>query len=223
LSLFLWLPIARAQAPPSKETATVAAAIEVLDCLAGIPEKCIPPAMLCDAQAVAIVPDILKAGFVLGGRHGHGVLLVREPGGGWSNPIFLTVTGGSVGWQIGVQRTDLVLIFRTQRSVNRLIEGKGKFTLGADAAIAAGPVGREAAAATDAQLKAEIYSYSRSRGLFAGVSLAGDVIRVDHAANECFYNVRGAPTADIVAGRIPMIPEVALRLRLALAKYAGVR
>ena len=78
LSLFLWLPIARAQAPPSKETATVAAAIEALDCLAGIPEKCIPPAMLCDAQAVAIVPDILKAGFVLGGRHGHGVLLVAN-------------------------------------------------------------------------------------------------------------------------------------------------
>jgi lipid-binding SYLF domain-containing protein len=215
-------PATQAQ-PPAKDAHVVAASIEVLDGLAGMPEKGIPPAMLCDAYAVAIVPDIFKAGFIIGGRHGRGVVLVREPGGGWSNPVFLTVTGGSVGWQIGAQRTDLVLIFRTPKSVDRLLQGKGKFTLGADASIAAGPVGREAAAATDLQLKAEIYSYSRSRGLFAGVSLAGDAVLIDCAANERFYQIPGLATPDLVAGRIPMIPEVAFRLRMTLAKYASPR
>ncbi len=213
-------PQARAQ---GKEVATVTAALDVLNSLNAIPEKCIPPAMLCDAHAIAIIPDVIKAGFIIGGRHGRGVLLVREPLGGWSNPIFLSLTGGSIGWQAGAQSTDLVLIFRTARSAERILKGKGKLTLGADAAVAAGPVGREAAAATDLQLKAEIYTYSRSRGLFAGLSLAGDALCVDWAANERFYANPNVTTADILAGANILLPEVALKLRMTLARQAAGR
>ena len=122
-----------------------------------------------------IVPRVIKAGLVVGGRFGRGVVLVRNGKGCWSNPAFVTLTGGSVGWQIGVQSTDLVLVFKNRKTADRLLHGKDKLTLGADAAVAAGPLGRQAEAGTDARLHAEIYSYSRSRGLFAGISLKGPV------------------------------------------------
>ncbi|OAI46370.1 hypothetical protein AYO44_02065 [Planctomycetaceae bacterium SCGC AG-212-F19] len=177
-------------AAASSEQATVEAATEVVTALAGIPLKGIPPALLQDAQGIAIIPGIIKAGFVVGARHGHGVVLARQPDGCWTYPLFITMTGGSVGWQIGVQSTDLVLIFKTRKGVERLIEGKGKLTLGGDIAVAAGPVGRQAEASTDAQLRAEIFSYSRSRGLFAGLSLEGTAMLLDGRANEKFYRVR---------------------------------
>lgn len=211
-------PQARAQA---RDITLVNSAAEVIDCLAAIPEKGIPPALLCDAPAVAIFPDMIKAGFILGGRHGRGVLLLRDAAGGWSNPIFLAMSGGSIGWQAGAQSTDLVLVFRTARSVDRFLKGKGKLTLGADASVAAGPVGREAAAATDVQLKAEIFTYSRTRGLFAGVSVAGDVVRIDWAGNERFYGARAVCPADILANRGIVIPEAALRLRATLARQTA--
>ena len=206
-----------------KEIALAGSAAEVIDCLTTIPEKGIPPALLCEARAVAIFPDMLKAGFILGGRHGRGVLLVRDAGGGWSNPIFLTMTGGSVGWQAGAQSTDLVLIFRTAQSVDRFLKGKGKITLGADAAVAAGPLGREAAAATDVQLKAEIFTYSRSRGLFAGASVTGDVVRLDWKGNERFYGNPAVCPADIVMGRNLVIPQAALKLRATLVQQTAPR
>ena len=127
LLTLLTAPAARARAQ-GKDIALVGSAAEVIDCLTNIPEKCIPPALLCDARAVAIFPDMLKAGFILGGRYGRGMLLVRDEAGGWSNPIFLTMTGGSVGWQAGAQSTDLVLIFRTARGVDRFLKGKGIHT-----------------------------------------------------------------------------------------------
>jgi lipid-binding SYLF domain-containing protein len=213
-----WVPQARAG---GKEAARVASAAEVLESLVRIPEKGIPPALLREAHAVAIFPDVVKAGFILGGRHGHGVLLVREPSGFWSNPIFLTVTGGSIGWQAGVQGTDLVLVLRTPRSVDRLLQGRGKFTLGADASVAAGPVGRELAAATDVQLKAEILSWSRSRGLFGGLSLSGDSVRVDWDANGRFYGNPHVTPADILANRGILLPEAAVGLRNVLGKLAA--
>jgi lipid-binding SYLF domain-containing protein len=223
LASLVWLsaPAAPARAQ-AKEVALVESAAEVIDCLVAIPERGIPPAMLCDAQAVAIFPNVLKGSFIFGGRHGRGVLLVREPLG-WSNPVFLTISGGSIGWQAGVQSTDLVLIFRTTQSVDRFLQGKGKLSLGADASVAAGPVGREAAAATDARLKAEIYTYSRSRGLFAGVSLAGDAVLLDWRANERFYSNRAVCVADILASRNIVIPEPALKLRATLAKQTPPR
>jgi lipid-binding SYLF domain-containing protein len=147
---------------------------------------------------VAILPDVVKAGFVVGGRYGRGVILLRQPDGSWSNPVFITLAGGGIGWQVGVQSTDLVLVFKTSNSLDRILKGKGKLTLGADVAVAAGPVGRQAEAATDAMLRAEIYSYSRSRGLFAGVSVEGAGLLVDCEANEAFYGLRGGRPDDIL-------------------------
>lgn len=198
---------------------TVEDAIEVLDDLAAAPEKRIPPALLRDASAVIIAPDVMKAGFVVGGRHGHGVLLVRTKAGGWSDPVFLTITGGSVGWQAGVQSTDLFLIIRNEKSLERILRGNGKLTLGAEASVAAGPIGREAAAATDAQLRAEILSYSRSRGLFGGIALDGDAITVDHVMNDRFYGERRVRVSDIVAGKARP-PKQAETLKFRLGQWS---
>jgi len=199
---------------------TVEEAIEVLEDLAAAPEKRIPPALLRDASAVIIAPDVMKAGFIVGGRHGHGVLLVRNKAGGWSDPVFLTITGGSVGWQAGVQATDLFLIIRNERSLERILRGGGKLTLGAEASVAAGPVGREASAATDLQLKAEILSYSRSRGLFGGIALDGDAIMVDHIMNDRFYGERRVRVSDIVAGKARP-PKQAETLKMQLGMWSG--
>ncbi len=171
-------------APPPAQT--LQSASEVLDELAAIPLKGIPPALLADAQGVAIIPRVIKAGFIFGGRGGHGVVMVRDKNGAWGEPTFINIGGASVGFQAGVESTDVVLVFRTRKSLDRLLDGKNKFTLGVDAAVAAGPVGRQAAAATDAKLEAEILSYSRSRGLFAGVSFDGAAINADPGSNAAF-------------------------------------
>jgi lipid-binding SYLF domain-containing protein len=167
-------------------TGTLWSASEVLESVQALPEKCIPPNLLRDAGGVAIIPGLVKVGLGLGGRFGEGIVLARNPDGTWSNPVFISLTGGSIGWQAGVQSTDVVLVFKTRRGLERLVRGRGKLTLGADAAVAAGPVGRQAEAGTDALLRAEIYSYSRSRGLFAGVALEGAAILNSPRANELF-------------------------------------
>lgn len=173
-----------AAAPPPSQT--LKSATETLDELAAIPLKGIPPTLLADARGVAIIPNVIKAGLIFGGRGGHGVLLVRDRNGVWGEPVFINLGGASVGAQAGVEATDVVLVFRTQRGLDRLLEGKHKVTLGADASIAAGPLGRMASAATDASLRSEIVSYSRSRGLFAGVSLDGAAIYLDPPTNAAF-------------------------------------
>jgi lipid-binding SYLF domain-containing protein len=183
--VFTALPCSRLSAQ-GHVASTLASASEVLDGLQTMPLKGIPPILLSRAQGVAIIPRVIKVGLGIGGRFGEGIVLARGPNGTWCNPIFISFTGGSVGWQVGVQSTDIVLVFKTRRSFDRLLEGKGKITLGADVAIAAGPVGRQAEADTDARLQAEIYSYSRTRGLFVGVSLEGAVIRCDGRDNEEF-------------------------------------
>jgi lipid-binding SYLF domain-containing protein len=200
-------------------TGTVEDAIDVLDELAAAPEKRVPPALLRDAAAVLVAPDVIRGGFVVGGRHGHGVLLVRQKGA-WSDPVFVTLTGGSAGLQAGIQSTDLFLVVRNARSLDRIFRGAGKLTLGADASVAAGPVGREAAAGTDAALKAEILSYSRTRGLFAGVALDGDTVYVDHLANDRFYGKRKVAVGDILAGKADA-PRPAADLRAKLAEWSG--
>lgn len=179
----LALAVAPASALPPSNAKTLEHAAEVLDDLATIPLKGIPPALLADAQGVAIIPRVVKAGFVLAGRGGHGVAFAKDKDGNWGEPTFLNLGGASVGFQVGVESTDVVLVFRKRESLDRLLEGKGKLTLGADAAIAAGPVGRKAAAATDGKLEAEILSYSKSRGLFAGVSLDGAILHADATGN----------------------------------------
>jgi lipid-binding SYLF domain-containing protein len=170
-------------AEPRKPLTTLQDAATVLDNFRDLYLKQIPPALLTDAQAIAVIPHTVKAGFVVGGRRGSGVVYVRGDDGTWGGPTFIKLTGVSAGFQVGVESADVVLVFRTRKALDRVLSGKGKLTLGADAAIAAGPLGREAGAGTDAKLEAEIYSYSRSRGLFAGVSLEGAVLAHDRRAN----------------------------------------
>jgi lipid-binding SYLF domain-containing protein len=177
-----------ASPPPAR---TLENAVGVLDDLSAIPLKGIPPKLLADAQGVAIFPRVLKAGFVVGGRGGCGVVLTRDRDGNWSDPVFVHFGGASVGFQAGVESTDVVLVFRSRKSLDRVLAGKDKLTLGADASIAAGPIGRHVMAATDAKLEAEILSYSRSRGLFAGVSFDGGVIFPDPESNAEFGKSAG--------------------------------
>lgn len=189
------------------EVARLETATAVLREISNVPEQAIPPALLHNAQGIAVIPNVVKVGFVVGGRFGRGVLIVRRSDGNWSAPAFITIKGGSIGWQIGAESTDVVLVFKTKRSIEGLIHGT--FTLGASASVAAGPVGREAAAATNAQIKAEIYSYSRSRGLFAGVALDGSALDIDKAADTVFY---GKPVSaqDIFYGeKLPLTPAAA--------------
>lgn len=166
-------------------------AVRVLSEIMATPDHRIPGNLLHNAEAIAVIPNVVKASFVVGGRRGRGLVSVRAADGSWSNPSFVTLTGGSFGFQVGVQSTDVVLVFRSKRGVDGIVNGK--FTLGADAAVAAGPVGRNAQALTDGQLKAEIYSYSRSRGLFAGVALDGTVLAIDHRSNRAIYGPNITP------------------------------
>ena len=150
-------------------------------------DKAIPKAILGKAAGIAIFPNTVKAGFVFGGMRGRGVLSARGPNG-WSSPAFFTLTGGSFGLQIGGQATDIILVINDQRGLENLVSNQ--FKIGADASAAAGPVGRDAQAATDIQLRAQILSYSRARGLFAGVTINGSTIRQDLDANQRFYGTR---------------------------------
>jgi len=150
-------------------------------------------------------------GFIVGGEYGKGVLLLRNENGSWSNPIFITLSGGSIGWQLGAQSADFVLVFKTERSVDSILSDK--LTLGVDVAAAAGPLGRRAQASTDMQLKAEIYSYSRSRGFFAGLSLDGALIQIDDEANAAFYDVDYISPRDIQARKDLKLPAEAVRLK----------
>ena len=170
----------------SREESIMQTATTVLDEIMAVPLKSIPTSLLAKAHGIAIFPRVVKGGFIVGVRHGSGVLLVRDDSGAWHAPAFATITGGNIGFQAGIQATDVVLVFRTKRSVQRILTRQ--FAIGVDAAAAAGPVGRQASAATDGRLQAEIYSYSRSRGLFAGVSLDGSVIQIDSFANAAYYH-----------------------------------
>ena len=162
LALVLFAAIALPATAGEAENKRAENAVRVLKEIMMAPDKAIPKDLLENAHAIAVIPDVIKAGLVVGGRHGDGLISVKTRDGTWSNPSFIALTGGSIGFQAGVSSTDVVLVFRTQRGVDSIVHGK--FTLGADASAAAGPVGRSATASTDAQLHAEIYSYSRARG-----------------------------------------------------------
>jgi len=217
LVLLFALPASTAQGA-AKEVERAEEAVRVLNEIMAVPDKRVPDAMFAKAEAIGVIPDVVKAGFVLGGRHGRGLLAIRKADGTWSNPTYLSLSGGSIGFQAGVQSTDVVLVFRTRRSVESLVHGK--FTLGADAAASAGPVGRNATASTDAQLKAEIYSYSRSRGLFAGVSLDGTVLAIDHDANEAVFGTNTTPR-QIFDGRVHDVPKQIVDFRDLLEEYTA--
>jgi SH3 domain-containing YSC84-like protein 1 len=161
-----------------------------------MPQNEIPRSLLADAQAIAIVPNMIRGAFVFGAQHGRGVLVIRDATGSWQMPRMIQITGGSIGYQIGVQATDLVLVFRTQQSVANLLRGTLK--LGVDASAAAGPIGRQTSAGTDLGLQAEILSYSRARGAFVGVSIDGSVISLDGNAEAMYYQPPGAVPASAV-------------------------
>ncbi|MEN4901894.1 lipid-binding SYLF domain-containing protein [Luteimonas sp. TWI1437] len=190
-----------------REDARAQNAVRVLNEIQAIPESGIPDKLLDEARAIIVIPDTVKAGLVIGGRRGHGLLSVRTADGTWSNPAFVKLTGGSIGLQAGVQSSDVVLVFRNERSLESIVNGK--FTLGADAGVAAGPVGRNAAALTDGQLKAEIWSWSRARGLFAGVALDGAVLSIDDEANVAVYGNTTTPRA-ILENRPGQAPSRAI-------------
>jgi SH3 domain-containing YSC84-like protein 1 len=181
----LLLTAATAAAAPTKgETTRLADAATVIKELRSAPDKAIPDSVWEKARCVAVMPAVKKAALGIGGEFGKGVVSCRHSQG-WSAPMFLTLEKGSFGAQLGAQSTDLVLLIMNDRGFERLLQDK--VTLGADASLAAGPVGRSGAAATDAQLSAEMLSYSHARGLFAGIDLSGGVLRLDNHANEEFY------------------------------------
>jgi lipid-binding SYLF domain-containing protein len=217
LFLFLALPSASTMAA-TEESKRVESATEVLSKVMEIPESAIPPVLLADAQGIAIIPGVIKVGLVVGGQYGRGVLVVRGKGGAWSNPVFVTLISGSIGWQIGAESTDFVIVFKTPRSVEGIM--KGQYTLGAEAAAAAGPVGRSVKASTDIELKAEIYSYSRSRGLFAGVSLEGSSLQIDDKSNAAYYEKEAVQPSGILGGKDVKTPADAEKLKKSLEKHA---
>jgi lipid-binding SYLF domain-containing protein len=201
------------------ESKRVNEALTILDEIMAAADKSVPRSVMEKALGIAVFPSLLKGGLGVGGQHGRGILSVRDKKGGWSNPAFLTITGGSIGAQIGVQAIDLVLIINNQRGLEQLV--KNQFKVGADASVAAGPVGRDASAATDIQMRAQILSYSRTRGLFAGVTLNGSTIKQDRDANERFYSV-GYRTGQIVFDGMgtPTNPAAVDRWKETLTKYA---
>lgn len=203
LGLLLAFPAAAA----TKEEQRIADAADVLDQLLRIPEKSIPPSLLARAYAVAVVPDVVKAGFVFGARRGKGIIVVRQDDDSWSNPAFIKMTGGSIGWQAGVQSTDIILVFKTRSGVADI--SNGKLTLGADASIAAGPVGRHTEIATDIKFEAEVVSYSRSRGLFAGVAIEGAGVTMDRKANAAFYGSTSMTPEKIFVSSPNIAPDIA--------------
>lgn len=191
-----------------QELQTVVSARQALDEFCRLQIESIPPAMLGAAEGIAIFPNMIKGGFILGVNYGRGVLMVRKADRTWSAPVMVTMGGGSVGFQAGVQAADIVLVFATPKSLQGILNGQ-KVTLGADASVALGPIGRQANAGTDARLGAEIYSYARSRGLFAGVSLGGADLSIDNNANSMLYGRFGVTPADVFNGnQLAVRPEV---------------
>jgi lipid-binding SYLF domain-containing protein len=173
------------EAKVNEAAAQSAKAAKVFDAIMQTPDKAIPRELLAHAKAIAVFPQVIKAAFLIGGEGGRGVVS-RRTSAGWSDPVFFRAGGGSVGPQVGASATDIVLLFMNDEAVGGLM--KDKFELGADAAVAGGPVGRDAGAGTDALMQAQILSYSRSRGLFAGVNLKGVVIRPEDDLNQAVYN-----------------------------------
>lgn len=199
-----------------EEESRVEESIRVFQEIAGLTDEGIPESILKKAQGIAIIPGVVKAAYGIGGEFGRGVLLVQD-NGAWSNPSFIKLAGGSLGWQIGIQRSDIILVFRTKKSIDNIAEGK--VTLGADAGVAAGPVGRGAQANTDLEMKAEIYAYSKAKGLFVGVSVKGAAIQIDADANKKFYGDPGITAHEIFTRFGLEGPPAAVKLRKILDEF----
>ncbi len=206
---------APSEEPNTKASGRVEAAGTVLDEIQAAPDQRIPEEVLASADCVAVVPSLLNGGFVFGGRYGKGVASCRTEKG-WSAPAFFVIGGGSFGFQIGGQATDVVMLIMNKNGMNNLLSSK--FKLGADASAAAGPVGRHASADTDWKMRAEVLTYSRSRGLFAGLELSGAVIKQDKGSTRDFYG-RMVPFKTSLTGEIDA-PKGAYPFLSTLAKWA---
>jgi lipid-binding SYLF domain-containing protein len=201
----------------AREEAKLLVAAEVLDELREQRDTLIPERLLQQAYGVAVIPRVIKGALILGGRRGSGVLTVRDSRGRFSNPVFVNLTGGSFGFQFGAQETDLVLVFTTKRGIEGIADGK--LTLGIGASVAAGPVGRQAEAAANST--AEVFAYSRSRGMFAGIAADGTAISIDNKSNRSFYGRRDVLPSEIMSGAATTESENARRFLAALAKSTG--
>ena len=195
MTLILGMHPTEAAAP--QQEATLVKANQVLTDSLRAQDQNVPNWLLDRAYAVAVLPEVIKGGVIFGGRYGTGVMTLRQADGSWSNPVFISIAGGSWGLQFGIQATDLILVFTSKASVEGLIGGK--VTLGADASVAAGPLGRQSSAATDLVVRSQIYSYSRNKGFFLGLALDGSVISVDHKANANYYEKPGILASEITA------------------------
>ncbi len=204
------LGLAQIAVAGGREEARLLTATQVLDEVEGMPDQRVPDFLLARAYGIAVIPDVTKVAFVVGGRRGSGVLVVRDNlNAPWSNPVLVSLTGGSVGFQAGAQNSDVILVFTTKAGVEGV--AGGKLTLGADASVAAGPVGRQGSAATDIQFNSEIYSYARTRGLFGGIALDGSVISINHAGNAALYGKPDVTTTEILSAQSPKAPPGAQR------------
>jgi lipid-binding SYLF domain-containing protein len=203
----------------SDEANRVQESVTVFNEIMAAPDKAIPNSVLHKAEGVAVFPGTIKGGFVIGAEHGRGILSGRNTNG-WSAPAFMSVNGGSIGAQIGAQAVDLVLVIMSRHGLQNLVSNE--FKIGADAGVAAGPVGRDASAGTDVSMHAEILSYSRSRGLFAGVNLNGASISSDDDANKRFYG-KPLKAADIVFQGLagPNVPRAVKDWQAALVRYTA--
>jgi lipid-binding SYLF domain-containing protein len=208
----------------AREEGRLLTATEVLEDVGAMPDVRLPDTLLAHAYGIAVIPDVTKVAFIFGGRHGNGVLVVRDKlNGPWSYPCFVSLTGGSWGFQAGAQSSDIILVFTTKRGIEGI--AGGKITLGADASVATGPVGRQGSAATDITFNAEIYSYARTRGLFGGIAVDGSVISIDRSANASLYHKSGITATEIFADQTPPPPATAQRFleRLAVATRTNLR
>jgi lipid-binding SYLF domain-containing protein len=204
----------------AREEGRLLTATEVLEEVRAMPDVRLPDTLLAHAYGIAVIPDVTKVAFIFGGRHGNGVLAVRDKlTAPWSNPVFVSLTGGSWGFQAGAQSSDIILVFTTKTGIEGI--AGGKLTLGADASVATGPVGRQGSAATDIAFNAEIYSYARTRGLFGGIALDGSVISIDRSANASFYHKSGVGASEIFSGQAPAPPATAQRFLERLAQATG--
>jgi lipid-binding SYLF domain-containing protein len=201
--------------PESKASDRVQSAAEVLDAIQAAPDAGIPNEIMGSAECVAVVPSMLKGGFIVGAKYGRGLASCRTPKG-WSSPAFFTITGGSVGFQIGGQAVDLVMMIMNKDGMKHLLSSE--FALGADASVAAGPVGRHAEGNTDWKMRAEVLTYSRARGVFAGVSLSGAVVKQDKDSTREFYGHMVTPNAALT-GAVDA-PPAANAFLTTLAKWA---
>jgi lipid-binding SYLF domain-containing protein len=204
--------------PPARAGGTAAervdAAREVYRELMKSPDHSVPAGLLKDCRGIAIFPHVVKGAFMVGARYGKGIVCCRDSGGRWSPPAFFTLVGGSVGWQIGAEATDVVLVFMTTRGTQSLLSSE--FTLGGNVSVAAGTIGRSAEAGTDVKLNAEIYSYALSKGVFAGVSLEGARISVDGTSVESFYGAPVQARAILFEHKVPRRPPEVDKLVRAL-------